>query len=65
MEKSCESGMRCASALYEANGCKYDEQRLNPATLPLAFLRATWFRILSPIVAVALIATITWWFLRA
>ena len=64
MEKSCESGMRCASALYEANGCKYEEQRLDPASLPLAFLRTTWFRILCPVLGVALIAVIVWRLLR-
>ncbi len=46
MEKSCESGMRCASAMYEANGCEYDEQRLVGAELPLAFLRTTWGQLL-------------------
>jgi uncharacterized protein with NAD-binding domain and iron-sulfur cluster len=60
MEKSCESGMRCASALCEANGLPYDDARLEPATLPLAFLRTAWFHVLCPIVAVALIAVAGW-----
>jgi hypothetical protein len=64
MEKSCESGMRCASALYEANGCKYEEKRFDPASLPLAFLRTTWFRILCPVLGVALVAVIVWRLLR-
>jgi hypothetical protein len=64
MEKSCESGMRCASAMCEANGCEYDERRLNPASLPLAFLRTTWFRILCPILGMALIALIVWKLVR-
>lgn len=62
MEKSCESGMRCASALCEVNGCDYDDSRLDPARLPLAFLRTIWFRILFPVLTVALIIVIAWLF---
>ena len=60
MEKSCESGMRCASVLYEANGWAYDETRLDPASLPLPFLRKIWFHLLCRILGVGLIAVIVW-----
>ncbi len=60
MEKSCESGMRCASALCEAVACPYDDARMNPAVLPLAFLRTTWFRVLWWIVGIVLVALIAW-----
>ncbi len=60
MEKSCESGMRCASAMCEANGCAYDDSRLIPAGLPLAFLRATWFRLLASVMMLASLAFIVW-----
>jgi hypothetical protein len=58
MEKSCESGMRCASAMCEANGLSYDESRMDPAVLPLPFLRTSWFHVLFPILCTALIAVI-------
>ena len=60
MEKSCESGMRCASAMCEANGCAYDDSRLIPAGLPLAFLRTTWFRLLAPVMMLASLAFVVW-----
>ena len=64
MEKSCESGMRCASALCEANGLTYDDSRLVPASLPLAFLRTTWFHVIFPVLVMASIAVIVWIVLR-
>jgi len=60
MEKSCESGMRCASAMYEASGLEYDEARLTPATLPLAFLRTTGFHVLCKTLGVVLIIATAW-----
>jgi len=64
MEKSCESGMRCASAISESNGCEYDEQRLIGAELPFAFLRSIWFRVLGPVACLALVIWIVWLFTR-
>ena len=61
MEKSCESGMRCASAIAEANGLAYDDSRLNPAGLPLAVLRMAWFRVLFPLVLLMSAIAVTVW----
>jgi len=60
MEKSCESGMRCASAMCEASGLPYDEDRLTPARLPLPFLRAPWFHGVMTAVLVVLLAVAAW-----
>lgn len=60
MEKSCESGMRCAAALSEANGLDYDEGRLAGAELPLAFLRRPGFHLGCRIAGVALLAAAAW-----
>jgi hypothetical protein len=56
MEKSCESGMRAASAICETSGNRYEEARLEPATLPLGFLRKHWFHLLVRVGSIALIA---------
>jgi len=60
MEKACESGMRCASAICAANGYDYDAQRLVGAELPLAFLRTMWFSVLSRAMAIAVVMAIAW-----
>jgi uncharacterized protein (DUF2141 family) len=60
MEKSCESGMRCASEMCEANGYEFDYDRLLGAELPFGFLRAWWFRWVVRFVGVILAAGILW-----
>jgi hypothetical protein len=44
MEKSCESGMRCALAICRAQDVEYDESRISSAELPFGFLRTLKFR---------------------
>ena len=61
MEKSCESGMRCASALHEANGLDYPEERLEGADLPLPFLRKDWVHLVARMVGVLLLVGLAWW----
>jgi uncharacterized protein with NAD-binding domain and iron-sulfur cluster len=44
MEKSCESGMRCAAAIMQDAGAGYDLSRLGLSELPLRILRNLRFR---------------------
>ena len=55
------SGMRCASALYEAHGLAYPEERLEGADLPLPFLRKDWVHLIARIVGVLLLVGLAWW----
>ena len=65
MEKSCESGKRCAQALFTAFGVETDPSRVPQCKLPLGFLRweVFWFGV-KVLLWLSVLAALVWllWF---
>jgi uncharacterized protein with NAD-binding domain and iron-sulfur cluster len=67
MEKSCESGMRCARAIFLSRGALQHvdsfRERIQGAQFPFAFLTTIKFRIILVLLAIGAIAAFVWLFI--